>query len=162
MTFFTIILGCFTCSICILVAWSNFSLSITFTATFSPVNTCLGHETYEWVQIQNLPIICTLQVWQQRSAPPRWFPPGHKDQQSCFCFHPFSLESDIAFLPNGSMWFNVVHFHSYFCHCILPFMCFPFCGVSSLKCLISPYEDVLTCPYVHLTIILTCNIFSII
>ena len=103
-------LGCFTCSICILVAWSNFSLSITFTATFSPVNTCLGHETYEWVQIQNLPIISTLQVWQQHSAPPRWFPPGHKDQQSCFCFHPFSLESGFGPLWYClfAQWFNVV------------------------------------------------------
>ena len=34
-----------TCNICILVAWSSFNLSITFTATFSPVNTCLS----EWL-----------------------------------------------------------------------------------------------------------------
>ena len=46
---------------------------------------------------------CTLQVWQQHSAPPQWFPPGHRDRQSCFCSHPFSLEScttGSAFLPN--------------------------------------------------------------
>ena len=42
-----------TWSICILVAWSNFSLSITFTATFSPVNTCLGQKTCDVVLNSN-------------------------------------------------------------------------------------------------------------